>query len=312
MSTDVTQFAVPEGPGSVTSAPNLPAGFTETFSSRIIDTGGHRQHIVVGGDGPPLLLVHGWPESWYAWRLVMPTLAEHFTVVAVDQRGMGLTDKPDTGYDSGSLAADLIRLMDALGFDRFAVAGHDTGMVISYAVAADNPDRVAYLIAAEIPVHPVLSQRHPCSSPGHSTTSCGTSPSTGPARSPSSWSAAARTSSSATSSQSKAATLLLRTSSPTTSRLHDPGVAARRPRVLPRLGRHDGPERRAGEADAADAGPRARRGRQLGRPRRGRDAGDRGRRDQRRRLRCRSLGRGTGARGALAAAGRVPGAVPAA
>ena len=69
MSTDLTTFPVPEGPGSVTSAPNLPAGFTDTFTSRIIETGGHRQHAVVGGEGPPLLLVHGWPESWYAWRL---------------------------------------------------------------------------------------------------------------------------------------------------------------------------------------------------------------------------------------------------
>ena len=154
MSTDVTTFPVPEGPGSVTAAPNLPAGFAETFSSRLVDTGGLRQHVVVGGDGPPLLLVHGWPESWYAWRFVMPSLAKSFTVVAVDQRGMGLTDKPETGYDSGALAADLIALMDALGFDRFAVAGHDTGMVISYALAADNPERVVALVAAEIPGAP--------------------------------------------------------------------------------------------------------------------------------------------------------------
>ncbi len=154
MSTDLTRFAVAEGPGSVTSAPNLPDGFTETFSSRIVDTGGFRQHVVVGGDGPPLLLVHGWPESWYAWRFVMPALAQDFTVIAVDQRGMGLTDKPETGYDSGALAADLIALMDAFAFDRFAVAGHDTGMVISYALAADNPRRVAALIAAEIPGAP--------------------------------------------------------------------------------------------------------------------------------------------------------------
>jgi pimeloyl-ACP methyl ester carboxylesterase len=166
MSTDLTQFPVPEGPGSVTAAPNLPAGFTDTFTSRIIDTGGHRQHVVVGGDGPPLLLVHGWPESWYAWRLVMPTLAQHFTVIAVDQRGMGLTDKPETGYDSGILAADLIALMNALGFDRFAIAGHDTGMVIAYAVAADNPDRVAYLVAAEIPGAPGAVPAPPLFVPG--------------------------------------------------------------------------------------------------------------------------------------------------
>src|SRR5688500_20102159 len=118
----------PEGPGSVAGAPNLPPGFADTFASRYVDTGEVRLHSVVGGEGPPLLLVHGWPESWYAWRLVMPALALHHTVVAVDQRGMGLTDKPEAGYDSGTLAADLAALMDALGFDRFAVAGHDTGI----------------------------------------------------------------------------------------------------------------------------------------------------------------------------------------
>ena len=56
----------PEGPGSVSGAPNLPEGFTDTFTSRYIDTGEVRLHAVIGGDGPPLLLVHGWPETWYA------------------------------------------------------------------------------------------------------------------------------------------------------------------------------------------------------------------------------------------------------
>ena len=69
-------MTVPEGPGSVSGAPDLPAGFTDTFTSRYVDTGDVRLHVVVGGDGPPLLLVHGWPETWYAWRNVMPALME--------------------------------------------------------------------------------------------------------------------------------------------------------------------------------------------------------------------------------------------
>ena len=89
-----TRVSTPEGPGSVSGAPNLPTGFANTFMGRYIDAGGPRQHAVIGGDGPPLLLVHGWPESWYAWRLVMPALAQDFEVIAVDQRGMGLTEKP--------------------------------------------------------------------------------------------------------------------------------------------------------------------------------------------------------------------------
>ena len=85
MSTATTPHPTPEGPGSVSGAPNLPAGFTDTFTSRYVDAGDLRLHTVVGGDGPPLLLVHGWPETWYAWRLAMPTLARDYTVVAVDQ-----------------------------------------------------------------------------------------------------------------------------------------------------------------------------------------------------------------------------------
>jgi pimeloyl-ACP methyl ester carboxylesterase len=144
--------AIPEGPGSVAGAPNLPEGFTGTFSSRYIDTRHLRQHVVTGGDGPPLLLVHGWPQTWYAWRLVMPTLARDFHVIAPDQRGTGLSGKPEDGYDTGTLAGDLVALMDALGHQRFAVAGHDTGMWIGYALAADHPDQVARLAVAETPL----------------------------------------------------------------------------------------------------------------------------------------------------------------
>ncbi|MGW5277718.1 alpha/beta fold hydrolase [Streptomyces sp. NPDC004044] len=139
----------PRGFGSVSTAPGLPAGFAKTFTSRLIHAGGLRQHAVIGGDGPPLLLIHGWPQNWYAWRMLMPELARNYTVIAVDQRGIGLTDKPKDGYDTRTLANDLIALMDALGHQRFAVAGHDTGMPIGYALAADHPDRVERLAVAE-------------------------------------------------------------------------------------------------------------------------------------------------------------------
>jgi pimeloyl-ACP methyl ester carboxylesterase len=158
--------AIPEGPGSVAGAPNLPEGFTRTFTSRYIDTGDLRQHVVTGGDDPPLLLVHGWPQTWYAWRLVMPGLARDFSVVAPDQRGIGLSGKPADGYDTGTLADDLVALMDALGHQRFAVAGHDTGMWIGYGLAADHPDRVARLAVAETPLPgvspspPLLANAH--------------------------------------------------------------------------------------------------------------------------------------------------------
>jgi pimeloyl-ACP methyl ester carboxylesterase len=155
MSSSSAPPSTPEGPGSVSGAPNLPAGFTDTFTSRYVDAGGLRQHAAIGGDGPPLLLVHGWPENWYAWRLVMPALARDFEVIAPDQRGIGLTDKPrDARYDPGTLANDMVALMDALGHQRFAVVGTDTGLPISYALAADHPDRVERVALAEVPGPP--------------------------------------------------------------------------------------------------------------------------------------------------------------
>src|SRR6516162_6950830 len=149
MCSSPNRLPTPEGPGSVAGAPHLPEGFTGTFTSRYVDTGDLRQHVVTGGQGPPLLLVHGWPQTWYAWRLVMPDLARDFQVIAPDQRGTGLSGKPSDGYDTGNLAGDLVALMDALGHQRFAVAGHDTGMWIGYALAADHPDRIDRLAVAE-------------------------------------------------------------------------------------------------------------------------------------------------------------------
>jgi pimeloyl-ACP methyl ester carboxylesterase len=166
MSSSSFRPPTPEGPGSASGAPNLPSGFTDTFSSRYVDTGGLRQHAVVGGDGPPLLLLHGWPQTWYAWRLVMPVLARDFQVIAPDQRGTGLSGKPREGYDTATLAADLVALMEALGHQRFAMAGHDTGMWIGYALAADHPDRLARLAVAETPL-PGLSPSPPLLANAH-------------------------------------------------------------------------------------------------------------------------------------------------
>ncbi len=142
----------PEGPGSVRGAPHLPAGLTDTFTSRYVDTGEVRLFAVTGGVGPPLLLVHGWPQTWYAWRMLMPALARDFAVVAVDQRGIGLSGKPQAGYDTATLASDLVALMDALGHQRFALYGTDVGMPIAYALAADHRDRVARLVVSEAPL----------------------------------------------------------------------------------------------------------------------------------------------------------------
>src|SRR5919109_1059915 len=132
----MSESSTPQGPGSVSGAPNLPAGFTDTFSSRYVDTGELRLHAVIGGDGPPL----------------MPALARDFQVIAVDQRGIGLSDKPADGYDSGTQANDLVALMEALGHQRFAMYGTDVGMPIAYALAADHPERLDRLVVSEAPL----------------------------------------------------------------------------------------------------------------------------------------------------------------
>jgi pimeloyl-ACP methyl ester carboxylesterase len=165
MSSSSARTPTPTGPGSVSGAPHLPAGFTDTFTSRYVDTGALRLHAVTGGDGPPLLLVHGWPETWYAWRLMMPALARDFQVVAVDQRGIGLSDKPPDGYDTGTLAGDLVALMEVLGHKRFALVGVDTGMPIGYALAADHPDRLDRLAVGEA-VLPGVAPSPPLFLPG--------------------------------------------------------------------------------------------------------------------------------------------------
>jgi pimeloyl-ACP methyl ester carboxylesterase len=132
------------------------------FEHRLVQAGPVRLHAVVGGHGSPLLLICGWPQTWYAWRLVMPALARHHRVVAVDPRGVGGSDKAAGGYDTGTLASDMVALMAALGHERFSVVGHDVGLWIGYALAADHPDRVERLAVAEAllpgvsPTPPVL------------------------------------------------------------------------------------------------------------------------------------------------------------
>ncbi|MBE1602974.1 MULTISPECIES: alpha/beta fold hydrolase [Streptomyces] len=131
------------------SSLRLPDGFPDVFTSRLVEVNGLRLHAVTGGVGPALMLIGGWPQTWYAWREVMPALARRHTVVAVDSRGTGLSDKPDDGYDAGTLAADLVALMAALGHDRFDVVGHDIGTWTGYALAADRPERVGRLAIVE-------------------------------------------------------------------------------------------------------------------------------------------------------------------
>ena len=105
--------------------------------------------MVTGGDGPLLLVVHGWPQTWYAWRLVMPALARDFAVIAPDQRGCGLSGKPQHGYDTGALADNLVALMDALGHRRFRRGRARHRHVDRLRPGRRPPDRIARVAVAE-------------------------------------------------------------------------------------------------------------------------------------------------------------------
>jgi pimeloyl-ACP methyl ester carboxylesterase len=106
---------------------------------------GIRQHWVSAGEGPPVYLLHGFPETWFGWRKQIPALAEHYTVIAPDLRGYGATDKPAAGYDKRTMANDVVALMDHLGHDRVPMIGHDRGARVATRFAKDHRDRIERL-----------------------------------------------------------------------------------------------------------------------------------------------------------------------
>jgi haloacetate dehalogenase len=107
-------------------------------------------HYERAGSGPPVVLLHGWPQTSYCWRHVLPRLAEHWTVIAPDLRGYGLTDKPADGYDKRTMAGDVRGLVHELGFDRVSVVGHDRGARVAHRWALDHPDEVERLVVLDI------------------------------------------------------------------------------------------------------------------------------------------------------------------
>ncbi|ADJ42228.1 alpha/beta hydrolase [Amycolatopsis mediterranei S699] len=111
---------------------------------------GIRMHYRRAGDGPPLFLLHGWPQTSHCWRQVMAPLAETHTVIAPDLRGYGHSDKPKSGYDKRTMAADIAALADHLGFAKTAVAGHDRGGRVAHRWALDRPDQVDRLAVLDI------------------------------------------------------------------------------------------------------------------------------------------------------------------
>jgi pimeloyl-ACP methyl ester carboxylesterase len=118
-----------------------------------VSAGGLRLHVALAGpaDAPPLLLVHGWPQNWWAWRRVIPTLAERFRVIAPDLRGFGWSEAPARGYDKEQLASDMLALLDALDIERVSWIGHDWGGWAGFLAALRAPERFERMLAICIP-----------------------------------------------------------------------------------------------------------------------------------------------------------------
>jgi pimeloyl-ACP methyl ester carboxylesterase len=118
---------------------------------RFVAAGGLNFHVAEAGEGEPVLLLHGWPQHWYCWRLVIPALAERHRVLAMDLRGFGWSDIAWEGFEKENMAADVANVMAALEIDRAKIVGHDWGAWIGYLLALDRPELVERLVGLSVP-----------------------------------------------------------------------------------------------------------------------------------------------------------------
>jgi pimeloyl-ACP methyl ester carboxylesterase len=125
--------------------------FGKTFSHGTMMVNGVRLHYVSGGKkgGEVVVLLHGWPETWYEWRHIMPALAERYSVIAPDLRGLGDSGKPASGYDTRTVADDIYKLVRGLGHERILLVGHDWGAPVAYSYAAAHPEAVRRLVVLD-------------------------------------------------------------------------------------------------------------------------------------------------------------------
>jgi pimeloyl-ACP methyl ester carboxylesterase len=130
-------------------AKSLPGNFVSATK----EVNGVRLHYVVGGQGRPLFLLPGWPQTWWQFRKIMPELAKNRRVIAVDIRGMGGSSKPRDGYYKKTMAADISALATALGFEQIDIAGHDIGAMVAYAFAANHPRQTGKIALIDV-AHP--------------------------------------------------------------------------------------------------------------------------------------------------------------
>lgn len=120
--------------------PGIPE--VEGVTHRMVNAGGVHLHVAEAGEGPPVLLLHGWPQHWWLWRNIIPPLAEHYKVYAPDLRGFGWSEVPASNYRKKQFATDILALIDELGIDEpIRLAGHDWGGFTSFLMAMREPER---------------------------------------------------------------------------------------------------------------------------------------------------------------------------
>ncbi len=120
-----------------------------SMKSYAVHANGIRQHVVEAGDGPPVVLLHGFPETSFGWRYQIPVLAERYRVIAPDLRGYGETDKPAAGYDKRNMAKDIRDLLHELNLSKIALVGHDRGARVATRFAKDYPELVDRLVVMD-------------------------------------------------------------------------------------------------------------------------------------------------------------------
>lgn len=142
--------AATEHPTTTLPQPDRPVDGLDGFQHRYADVNGTRIHFVVGGDGPAVVLLHGWPYTWAEWRPVLaPLAAAGHTVIAPDLRGLGESAKADSGYTKVNVAEDVLQIVQSLGFDQIDLVGKDIGTMVAYAYASRHPHEVRRLVLAE-------------------------------------------------------------------------------------------------------------------------------------------------------------------
>ncbi|MFS2150692.1 alpha/beta fold hydrolase [Rhizobium sp. Rhizsp42] len=121
-------------------------GFTDNFAN----VNGIKLHYVAGGDGDPIILLPGWPETWWSYHKIMPELAKTHRVISVDLRGMGASDRPDGGFDKKTMALDISELVKQLGLKSATIVGHDIGAMVAFSFAANHPEQTTKLVMLDV------------------------------------------------------------------------------------------------------------------------------------------------------------------